>query len=435
MSLLYLVEKQYRKRRVPYCVRELTSRLVAHISRRRSKQLLVAVRLAVLAHIEPDTAAIVAEKLRRKRLCGLGFTRAGRSCKEKHSLWPGVGASLESGKSGHCALYHVKRAYYRRVLTLHAAAEVLLGAAQLLYVKAAPRILTNTVFVEVDNSAHVLHLEALVLTELPQTVQLREAETLGQRRKSLLNRAKLIAPGTVPFHAPAVVFRCKERREIPAADELKTLIAGGSADGYRLFVWVIKVEPRRDIVRLIDRKDQQIPQLAAVRPHLCGIHHRLQKRGETVDLRLLKPLRRGYAPGREVHHNHAWRSVLRESALYQPGSLTGAESCFNKTAADLRACQLGKSLGIAALAGIIEPTAAVIEHNAPVAHVLIKIMEIVAEPQYTSLRNASLVRKLVAVQDIPLQHYKGLYAAEYLKLAVPFRGIRHVPPPLLCGKL
>lgn len=194
VSLLYLVEKQYRKRRVPYCVRELTSRLVAHVSRRRSKQLLVAVRLAVLAHIEPDTAAIVAEKLRRKRLCGLGFTRAGRSCKEKYSLWPGVGASLESGKSGHCALYHVKRAYYRRVLTLHAAAEVLLGAAQLLYVKAAPRILTNAVFVEVDNSAHVLHRKALVLTELPQTVQLREAETLGQRPQ--------IAPEPREAHRP-----------------------------------------------------------------------------------------------------------------------------------------------------------------------------------------------------------------------------------------
>ena len=311
MRFFYLIEKEDRKRRVLYRVGELTSRLVADISGRCAEQFLVAVRLAVFAHIEAYAAAFVPEKALCEGFGCLGLTCSGGACEKQHSLGTGVGRALQPGHSGNCALHNVQRLDYRRVLTLHAAAEGLLGAAQLLYVKAAPRILAYSVLVEVDNVAHIAYGNALVLAELAQSVHLGEAESLGERRESVLNFLQLLWMLPEIRHFRAENVPGEERLKVVPAHESRALLPGGSADGYGLFVRVVEVEPRRDIVGFVHDEYEQVAELpAAFRADLRCLHCRLQQHGVAVHLGLLEPVRRGNTPGSKGHDDHAGLPVL-----------------------------------------------------------------------------------------------------------------------------
>ena len=97
VCLFDLIKEKDRKRMGPYGVGQLSARVIADVSGRRSQKPLVRVTLAVFGHVKPDQGALCAEYIPRKGLGQLCFARSCGARKEQDAPGPAAGGMLESG--------------------------------------------------------------------------------------------------------------------------------------------------------------------------------------------------------------------------------------------------------------------------------------------------------------------------------------------------
>ena len=107
MCFFNLIEKQYRERILSHRISKLTTCLISNISRRRTKKLLIAMALAILAHIKTDAAAFIAEEFFSKRLRSLRFTGSCRASKEEYTLWLCMRRALKTSHTGDSTLDNI----------------------------------------------------------------------------------------------------------------------------------------------------------------------------------------------------------------------------------------------------------------------------------------------------------------------------------------
>ena len=85
MRFLNLIEQNYRVRFSSDCLGQLTTFLVAYISRRRSDQTGYGVFLHILTHIDSHHVVFIIKQCLRQCFCKLGLTDTGRSKEQEGS--------------------------------------------------------------------------------------------------------------------------------------------------------------------------------------------------------------------------------------------------------------------------------------------------------------------------------------------------------------
>ena len=83
MGLLYLVEEDHGIRLASYCLGQLATLVVAHISWRRADEPCHAELLLILAHIDTRHHVLVVEEILGERLGKFGLTHTGRAEEDK----------------------------------------------------------------------------------------------------------------------------------------------------------------------------------------------------------------------------------------------------------------------------------------------------------------------------------------------------------------
>ena len=178
MCLLDFIKQQNGKRVLPNCIGQLASGFIADISGRRPQQLLIAMALAIFAHIKTNAAAFIAKELFGQCLCRFRFPCSRWACKEKNALGLCMGRTLQPGHAGNRAFYNIQRFGYCKVLAFYAFLKIFLGGFQFVYIQPVPRIFLNPVSIKVYHGGHLPNFGSFVFAKPPQAVEFCKAEAL-----------------------------------------------------------------------------------------------------------------------------------------------------------------------------------------------------------------------------------------------------------------
>ena len=224
-------------------------------------------------------------------------------------------------------------------------------------------------------------------------------------------------------HILAVDGRVKEGREGAGGHQALALVAIGRIQPDGLAHGVVQVEPRRQVVELVDQQHQQVLPPALGRAHHLRGHRRLQKEVEAVDVVLIHALGRGDVTAGHLQHHHGGGALLEHGAADQVGRGIGAVALeFRGDRAVLRAlaAALREGREHRRTVGIDKAQEVGIEHHLPIAHIAEIAMQIAAERNQLVLGDRALHRIAVLVKHIALQHQHGAHARKQLQLAMPF---------------
>ena len=233
-------------------VGQLTACVIAHIAGRRTKQLLIGVRLLVFTHIEPGDEGLVTEDHFRDCLCQLCFTGTGRSGEEQHTLGTGTGALLDTGQTHAGTLQNLRSQAHRLILTLHPALQQLGHLLDHLFIQLIPMAFHDAELVVVHGLFGVFDLEALGAAHAQEIQQVEGGEALCQAGHSLHSLFPLV-------HAQ---LRIVAEGVAVGNDKVLTQILVDLRNGDIHGIGIVQEEPGRQVICLfhdiVDTVFQQI---------------------------------------------------------------------------------------------------------------------------------------------------------------------------------
>ena len=214
--------------------------------------------LGIFAHIKADAAALVPKQKFCQRFGCFCLARTGRTCIKQDTLRAAVRRALQAGHSGDSTFDNIQRFGDGIVLPFHTGFKSRFCIFDFFQLQGLPRIFLDAILIQVDNIAHIPHRNAFIFAKPTQAVDFREAETICQRHKSILNLFQFLRVcGIILFFCLVNIF-CKEAGEVCALHQHFPFFSGWIGNSNRFDIGILQIEPCWQVVRLVYDQHQQI---------------------------------------------------------------------------------------------------------------------------------------------------------------------------------